>query len=351
MNVRGESRTSMKEAFHSLDHRGQVRRLAGLARAALGAYALHGARLRLLEHDWNVTFRVTTPDGDQYVLRVHPRGQRSVEAVGSELLWLAALRQEGFSVPEPVLNQEQRLVTVVTHPGVPEPRLCVLFRWVEGRFLDRGLTPSHLAAVGDLMARFHQHAAQWTCPPQFTRHRVDNLDPMQRGPDDEFDPTVAERVTQTVTSVYTPEAGRVVAAVIPRIWATMEALEQEPEAIGLIHGDLHRNNVLFGKGGAGAIDFDDCGYGHWLYDLAVPLTQLHRHPVFPALRQALLAGYRRRRPLPLGQEAHLETFIALRRVQNLLGVDAEGEHPSSRDGWEAAAAGEIERLRAFAEKS
>jgi Ser/Thr protein kinase RdoA (MazF antagonist) len=137
VNIRGESRRSIKQAFHSLDHRGQVRRLAGLARTALGAYALHGARLRLLMHDWNTTFRVTTPDGDQYVLRVHPRGQSSVEAVGSELLWLAALRQEGFSVPEPVLSQEQRLVTAATHPEVPELRLCVLFRWVEGRFLDR----------------------------------------------------------------------------------------------------------------------------------------------------------------------------------------------------------------------
>jgi hypothetical protein len=41
------------------------------------------------------------------------------------------------SVPEAVLNQDQRRVTVATHPGVPEPRLCILFRWVEGRFLDR----------------------------------------------------------------------------------------------------------------------------------------------------------------------------------------------------------------------
>ena len=126
---------SMQPAFHSLSYRGQVRRLASLARSALQAYPLHGVRLRLLTHFRNTSFRVTAPDGDQYVLRVHHPGQNSVEAVRSELLWLTALRDDGLSVPEPVQNKEQRLVTVDTDPGVPEPRLCVLLRWIEGRCL------------------------------------------------------------------------------------------------------------------------------------------------------------------------------------------------------------------------
>ena len=98
-------RKSMQPAFHSLNHRGQVRRLAALARSALRAYSLPGARLRLLAHSWTTTFRVTAASGDQYVLRVHPRSQSSVEPVRSELLWLAALWEDGLSVPEPVLNQ------------------------------------------------------------------------------------------------------------------------------------------------------------------------------------------------------------------------------------------------------
>jgi Ser/Thr protein kinase RdoA (MazF antagonist) len=339
------------QAFDSLSHHAQVRCLAGLARTALGAYPVRGARLRLLGHFWNTTFRVTGAEGEHYMLRVHHRGQTSIEAVRSELLWLAALQQDGFSVPEPVLNEEQRLVTVATHPGVPEPRPCVLFRWIEGRFFYRGLTPAHLARAGELIARFHRHAAQWKRPREFTRHRVDNLDAMQRGHDDDFDPAAARRVTQTVASVCSPEAGSVVAAVIPRIWATLQALGEEPEAFGLIHGDLHHRNLLFGKEGIGAIDFDDCGYGHWLYDLAVPLKVLQGHPAYAGLRQGLLSGYRRRRPLPVDQEAHLETFIALRTVQDVLGMIQEKDHPAFRDRWEAAAAVGINRLRAFVARS
>ena len=345
----------MQQAFHSLSHRGQVRRLAALARSALRAYALPGARLRLLAHSWTTTFRVTASSGDQYVLRVHPRSQSSVEPVLSELLWLAALWEDGLSVPEPVLNQEQRLVTWATDPGVPEARLCVLLRWMEGRFLYQGLTPAHLAQAGDLMARLHGHAAQWRRPPEFTRHRVDNLDLTQRDQDDPFDPAVAERAIQTVTAGSTTEAGTVMAAAIPRIWATLKALREESDSFGLVHADLHHRNFLFGKRGIGAIDFDCCGYGHWLYDLVVPLTQLDRHPASAALREALFTGYCRRRSLPADQEAHLETFFALRRVQDLVWLTQQKEQfalvdPRFHDWWEDNVAAELAGLRSFMER-
>src|SRR5215212_12166230 len=131
----------MQKPLPSLSHQGQVRRLAGLARTALAAYALPAPRLRLLKQSYNTTFRVTAANSDRYVLRVHPPGKTSMDAVRSELLWLTALRSDtGLPVPEPVPNAEQSLVTVVAHPDFPEPRLCVLFRWMEGRFLYRGLT-------------------------------------------------------------------------------------------------------------------------------------------------------------------------------------------------------------------
>lgn len=79
------------------------------------------------------------------MLRIcHPR-RTAVDVVQSELLWLAALRQEvGVNVPEPVLNQRRHYVTVVADPGMPHPRLCVLFHWTHGRFQSQTLTPAHL---------------------------------------------------------------------------------------------------------------------------------------------------------------------------------------------------------------
>jgi Ser/Thr protein kinase RdoA (MazF antagonist) len=112
-----------------------------------------------------------------------------------------------------------------------------------------------------------------------------------------------------------------------------------------MHADLHHRNVLFQRGAAGAIDFDDCGFGPWLYDLAVPLTALQGHPDYPVLRQALLAGYRRHRPLSPEHEALLPRFLALRGIQDVIGVIQDREHPKFRDNWREVLAHVIQGLR------
>ena len=342
-------RAVCQQPFSSLSYRAQVRRMADLARVALEAYPLSGLRVRLQAHRYNTTFRVVAPGGDQYLLRIPRASQISLEAAHSELLWLAALRKETpLLVPEPVPNREQSLLTVATCPGVPEPRFCVLFRWIEGRFLYRGLTPAHLFQVGDLMACLQDHAAHWTPPVGFTRPRVDNLEVLRRGPADDFNPAIAERVIRTITALGTPEAAALVSVAIQKVWATLRELGQGPDVFGLIHADLHHRNFLFHQGIASAIDFDDCGYGHWLYDLAVPLTALQRRPDYRALREALLMGYRRRRSLSAEQEGLLDTFMALRRIQDLDPGAIEGkDHRALRANWQANMEGGLQELRAF----
>jgi Ser/Thr protein kinase RdoA (MazF antagonist) len=101
----------------------------------------------------------------------------------------------------------------------------------------------------------------------------------------------------------------------------------------LIHGDLHPWNVLYAGGRAGAVDFDDCGDGYWLYDLAVTLVSLGGASNAQALHEALLTGYRQIRPLPAAPEARIEILVALRTLQNMLWEAEEREKPEFRDNW------------------
>ncbi len=338
----------MQKPFSSLTQREQVRRMASLARQALEAYAVPVVSITPLKQVYNKTFRTTAQSGEQYVLRIcHPR-RTSVEAVRSELLWLTALRREaGLNVPEPVLNREAQYVTVIADVDMPRPYLCALFHWTNGRFLYQTLTPSHLFQVGELMARLHHHATHWEQPAGFTRRRVDNLNPLHQEQDDHFDETVAAQVIQTVATVSTPQAGTVVATVIQKTWAVLQALGEGPDTFGLIHADLHQNNYLFQNGRAGVIDFDDCGYGHWLYDLAVTLYCLRNHPDFVALREALLTGYRRSRSLSTEQEAYLGTFMALRALQDLLWDLEARDQPAFRDRWQTQMINRLQELWEF----
>jgi Ser/Thr protein kinase RdoA (MazF antagonist) len=316
-------------AFAELPRRTQIQRLRHLAAVALAAYDLPPARLTLLRHLFNTTFRVDTADGHRYVLRIHRSGSPTPANVASELAWLAALRRDTpLEVPDPVPTRAGALLTMAEAPGVPRPHICVLFRWMPGQQVRQGLTPRHMERVGALMAGLQNHAAQWELPPGFARGRVDWPIEAARHLSDPFAPEVVATIQRLVEARLSEAEAVQVAAVLARLQAAAQALGQGPDAFGLIHADLHYRNLLFAPGTVRAIDFDDCGFGFRLFDLAVMLSEVLEWPNYRALRAGLLAGYRQVRPLPPAHEAYLDTFIALRRLQDMLWVLDTPAHPA-----------------------
>lgn len=332
----------MKQPFDSLTRGGQIRRLAVLARHILTDYPIEARRLTPLTHGDNTTFRVDAADGARYVLRIHRPSRKTPAEVRSELLWLAALQQEpDMAAPVPVAARGGELVTLAGVPGVPEPRMAVLLRWLPGRFLDRGLTPGHLARVGAFMARLHTCGARFAPPQGFVRGRLDNLygKPVgvaeavaRRQVDNPADEAAA---LELLAAVCAPAEVQLVEQVIQRTRAAQRRVGLGPECFGLIHGDLHQWNYLFHEGQVRAIDFDDCGYGHYLYDLAVTLFNLQAHANKLRLRAALLAGYRSVRPLAPEHEQELQCFMDLRDLQMMLWAIELRDHPLFRATWEA----------------
>jgi Ser/Thr protein kinase RdoA (MazF antagonist) len=282
------------------------------------------------------------------MLRIcHPR-RTSIEPVLSELLWLVALNQEtDLHIPEPVLNNEMQYVTVVDSEEAPGTHLCVLFHWTHGRFLKRTLTPAHLFQIGELTAHLQNHSAVWVRPSGFVRRWVDNLFCLRQEQDDNFNDVVASQAIRAIAEVSTPQDANLVETVIRNGWSVLQGLGEGPDNFGLIHADLHQWNYLFHHGRAGVIDFDDCGFGHWLYGLAVTLNCLRDHPNFSNLRQAFLAGYRRSHSLSVEQEKYLETFMALRTLQDLLWDIKERDQPAFHNRWQALLIGHLQVLREF----
>jgi Ser/Thr protein kinase RdoA (MazF antagonist) len=331
-----------------LPYRTQVARFRALAAIALAAYDLPAARLTLIAHRYNTTFRVDTATGQRYVLHIHRSGSPTVERVGAELTWLAALRRDtDLEVPDPVPTRAGSLLTVVTAPGVPDPHICNIFHWLPGTRRLTGLTPSHLERVGVLTARLHDHAIAFGPPPGFARGRVDTLDVETRLGSDPFAPAVVAPILALVAETLSPAEAEIVGAVIARVRAVEQALGTDPATFGLIHADLHKYNLLFARNTVRAIDFDDCGFGPRLYDFAVTLNELLDESNYPPLRAALLAGYRRVRPLSAEHEADIDTFLALRRLQDGLWALGARLHPAIREDWAAQARAQFAPLPAF----
>lgn len=345
------------KAFGELSGRGQLRRLRRLGRAALRSYPgdLGDARLTLLRHEQNVTYRVDG-EGTRHVLRISRPDLHSDATIGSEAAWLAALgRDTALRVPVPATARDGSLVVAASDPGVPEPRLCVLLGWIDGRFVNRGLTPDHLGRFGELIAGLQEHAVSWTPPAGFTRPRVDTLTAETKLATLGGRPTMAGVVTpsiedgelaiELVQALVSDADARTVGRAIELVRATTTALATRPDAFGLIHSDLHQENVLFAADGvAGAIDFDDCGWGFFLYDLAVPLSEVSLRPTYRAMRAALLDAYARRRQLPDDADTHIDAFIALRGLQLLTWVLESRRLPAFRDRWVEWAREELDWL-------
>jgi Ser/Thr protein kinase RdoA (MazF antagonist) len=64
----------------------------------------------------------------------------------------------------------------------------------------------------------------------------------------------------------------------------------------------------------GLIDFDDCGYGYRLFELATVLLKNRIEPQYPALQTALIDGYRSCRSLPDAALALLPLFVVMRSL-------------------------------------
>jgi Ser/Thr protein kinase RdoA (MazF antagonist) len=297
--------------------RQRVARMRRVAVRALDAYPLVDPELRFVADEDNTTFRVdaTAPDGrDRFLLRVHRparhgRNVDSVAAIGSELGWLTALRAgTDLLVPAPFRTIEGKLTTVAASPDVPERRVCSVLRWMNGRVHSASPRPVHLRRLGSVMARLHNHASQWRVPPGFVRIRWDWEtffgDTMVYGGISAAD----------VWDLLPGDLRRRFARVASGMTHVMTRLGEGADHFGLTHADLHLDNALFWRDEVKVIDFDDCGFGYWLYDIAVSLWELRYRNDYEDFRSALIDGYTRHRPLPPSGLAHLDDFIATREV-------------------------------------
>ncbi|MGH8247568.1 MAG: phosphotransferase enzyme family protein, partial [Gammaproteobacteria bacterium] len=118
--------------FYSLTPQEQAERFSRLGTEALRRWNIERAELSLIKMRENAVFRVDTPRGERFALRIHRHNYHSDAALRSELQWMRALEAEGIDVPVVVPTAAGTLFDVVKSDGVPEPRQVDLFEWIEG---------------------------------------------------------------------------------------------------------------------------------------------------------------------------------------------------------------------------
>ena len=309
-----------------LDRERHAAELSVLAIRALPHFGLdpstcHASLARFGE---NAVFRVDGV-GQSFALRIHRDGYNSDVAIRSELAWVHALRSAGVPTPEPIAGRDGEFLQHVAGSDIAQPRRCVMFRWIDGEPAANAtdIVPA-FQLLGNRIALIHRHGRRWDRPPWFMRHRWD-IDGTMGAKPIWGAATDLDRLTPSETSLL-----REASVVIRR---HLETFGTADDRFGLIHADPNMTNVFVEAGAPVVLDFDDCGFGWRLYDLATALYEyLGDPPLFRRLENALLEGYTSVEALPADHRSLLPVFYAL-RILVILGWQAshaETPHAQSR---------------------
>jgi Ser/Thr protein kinase RdoA (MazF antagonist) len=117
----------------------------------------------------------------------------------------------------------------------------------------------------------------------------------------------------------------------------------------MIHADLAPTNVVFQGGAAHAIDFEECGWGYYQFDVAVALTALADYCApSERLQDAFLDGYRSVGPESEPGAAFRDTFMAIVRIK-IVAWTLTWDDPAARPRSPDYLARSVEWLRPYAE--
>lgn len=342
---------------NQVSYRSYLLRLRKLAKRALEDYGLTDVKLEFRSIDGNGIYRVIVPPRStdtslitpgQYNLRLHQPGYMNPAYISSEMEWLSALDKAGIPVPKPCRNLEGNWVAEVKSDyEFPCSRNCTLIGWVDGR-LPKDPFPHHMKALGRLLGRMHEQSIGWNVPRGFSRPHWDWDGLYGDGFDYGFRPEDARNtIPKGYQSAFTQT--------IDRVQETMDQMGRNKDVYGIIHSDLGVDgNILFYKGEARPIDFDDCGFGYWLFDLGAALAHYFAEIEKPraGMRDALIEGYKETTPLSELNLDYLDLFIAARLAQLIYFYHGMAIiHPQFREESNRKIAGYGQELKRVLKKS
>ena len=286
---------------------GQIEALTDLAAASLTLWDVPtDATARLINLSENATHIVESPSGHRSVLRLHREGYHSRLAIECEIAWMAALdREGGVETARPIPGRDG---AVIQESGSSRlaPRRMVMFEFLAGEEPDPDQDLNGpFQQLGALAARTHLHSMSWARPEPFERLVWD--DKMVFGPGANWGDW---RDAPGLDS----DSEKILTAAEALVRARLAAYGRGEDSYGLIHADMRLANLLIDGGRTRLIDFDDCGFGWFMYDFAAGISFMEDHPQVPALCAAWLDGYQGVRPLTDADEAEIDSFIMLRRM-------------------------------------
>lgn len=277
-------------------------------------------RLTLVNYSENHTFRLDGQDQSRRILRIHRPGYQDGASITSELDWIRALsEQSDVLVPQPIAGADGRWVQKLQFAEEEGgTRNAVMFAFNKGISPDEtsGQLPSLFEQLGEITAKCHLHAQNWPRPEYFIRPvwnvasmlSVEGLWGNWR-----VAPNLEDNWKQTLEKAQI------------ELSDCFAEYGTSPDNHGLIHADMRLANFLVHDGVIRLLDFDDCGFGWFIYDFAASISFFEDSDIVSELKQKWILGYQKHRKLSEQDLGMFDAAILLRRMLLLAWVGSHSE--------------------------
>ncbi len=250
---------------------------------AMSRYGIAPDQITLLDGFESFIYEFRRDDGE-YILRIGHSIRRTPDLIRGEVDWINYLAAGGARVAKAILSQNRELVERIADRHGGEFLATAFIKAPGGSVWDHGgWTEERYEIYGALLGRIHALSQKYTVSnPAWKRPEWNDECNLFIGwlPDSEA--LAVDKFHQTLAHLLTLPCG--------------------PDSYGMIHQDAHGGNFFVDDNNCFMLfDFDDCVYGHFVYDIAMVvfyIVQMHPDPVglMREFMPAFWRGYRRENP-------------------------------------------------------
>lgn len=259
----------------------------------------------------NATYMIKNKEtgAKEGVLRISRPGYHTLDELKSEMKWLKQINDyTPIIVANPIKGLDGKEVQIVKGNDGND-YYCVVCEFLAGDAPDENNEArmvKQFVYLGETTAYLHRQTEIWNGTAKLDRIEWT------------YDTIIGEHAAWGRWQEFkdmTPEAIQMLEKVSTIIKKRLERYGKNENNYGLIHADLRLANLLLEGEQIKVIDFDDCGFGWHLHDLASALSFIEDKPIVPKLVNAWLDGYRKVLPFTDTDFEEIDTFIMMRRLQ------------------------------------
>jgi Ser/Thr protein kinase RdoA (MazF antagonist) len=224
-------------------------------------------------------YKITDTQNHTYIVKLYKKNNVAiVEKIAQNIVFLSFIKNN--------TNLSIQTFPKLFFPLVDwesEQRYVVLCSWINGE--KPTVFDKHFATnLGEMMAKLHLAA-------ELFKEKIKVLDI-----DNQLIANVQAKILKTIQ--LNKNQVQKLNIVFEKISHLLLETGKEKSSYGLIHSDLHFDNILIKDNILSPIDFDETAYGHFLTDIAVTFNEMELYKNHKMLKKYYEIGYKKHRKLP-----------------------------------------------------